>query len=103
MKGQLRIETISAYIVVDDDGSEGILGTWSGSGWFPMVGADEERMKSLEPLAQEWANELKKTVTLAKFSIRTNIKLLEPDRTKATHEKIRLGESIVGITTKEER
>jgi len=103
MKGQLRIETISAFIVVDDDGSEGILGTWTPGGWTPLVGADEARIKSLEPIVQKWATELKKTITLAQFSIRTDIKQIEPNRLEPTHEKVRIGESIVGVTGKEQQ
>jgi hypothetical protein len=101
MKGQFRIETISAYITVDDDGTEGVLGVWGPSGFTPLVGADEARLKSLEPTARTLARELKKTITLARFSVRTDIKQIEPDRTEAAHETVRLTENIVGITKKE--
>lgn len=74
MDGQLRIDSLFAFIVVDDDGSEGVPGINSPMGPIPMMGADLARVKSLEPFAQDFANQTGKTVTLVHFSVRTEQK-----------------------------
>lgn len=46
------ISTITAYIAVDNDGQEGIMGAQMGDGMFmPLVGADEARMMEYYPVA----------------------------------------------------
>lgn len=96
MHGQFKIETISAFIAVDDDGTEGVVGVPSLFGLMPMVCADEERIRSLEPRAQELATAMRKTITLARFSVRTDVKQIEPNRTEPAAEVIRLDEVMKG-------
>lgn len=77
MKGQLRIETVYAFIVVDDDGTEGIPAIQSPEGgWVPLVGADLERVSSLRELVPFVARG--KRVTLAHFTRRQDIEVFEP-------------------------
>lgn len=78
MKGQVKIERMFAYIVLDDDGSEGIPAIFSPMGPLPMVGADEERMKSLRPYAEDFALKHKKPVTFVCFENRRAIEVLQP-------------------------
>lgn len=79
MKGQLRIETISAFIVLDDDGTEGIPAFMGPGGMaMPMVAADEARVHDLRLIAEEIARDMGKKVTLARFSVREDLEVLNP-------------------------
>lgn len=74
----LSIDTIHAYIAVDDEG-EGITGFAGPDGrWMPMLAADEDRIKSLRPMAQELATLTGKRIVLAKFSVREDMEYIEP-------------------------
>lgn len=79
MDGQFRIASFWAFIVVDDDDTEGVIGmTVPGLGFTPLVGADLARIASLKPYAQQVATDLGKPVTLAHFSVRTDQETLQP-------------------------
>lgn len=77
MNGQLRIDNIWAYICLDDDNTEGIAGWYSPDGPIPMIGADEARIKSLRPLAEELARSMGKKITLCRFSVREELEVIE--------------------------
>ena len=74
MEGQERILSIFAFIVVDDDGTEGVPAI----NGLPMMGADLARVAALRPFAQAAADEMGKPVTLAHFSVRTDQEVLTP-------------------------
>lgn len=79
MDGQLQILSMWAFIVTDDDGTQGVVGTWlPGLGMQPLVGADLARVGSLRPYAQTVASRLGKPVTLAHFSARTDQEVIQP-------------------------
>lgn len=72
----LSIDTLTAYIAVDDDG-EGIM-AWKGpQGWMPMIGADEERIKQMRPIAEQLAAASGKRCVVAQFSVRTDLEVIE--------------------------
>ena len=78
MQGQLRISEMFAFIVVDDDGTEGIPAIPGPRGVaLPMVGADMARIESLRPWAVDAARILKKKVSLVKFTNRVHLKNIE--------------------------
>lgn len=77
-----KIEAMYAYIThekgdPDDEGVTAFLPP-STHQWMPMVGADEKRMASLRPMAQELANASGQTITLVKFSVRTDLETIDP-------------------------
>lgn len=79
-----KIEVMYAYIAhekgdPDKEGLTAFLPSPSGQ-WMPMVGADEERMASLKPMAQELANATGQRITLVKFSDRTELETIDPKR-----------------------
>lgn len=79
MDGQLRILSLWAFIIVDDDGTEGIIGMLGPQGTtLPLVGADLARVASLRPYAQQLATQTGKPVTVAHFSVRTDAEVLAP-------------------------
>jgi len=76
-----KIEFLYAYISHEkgDPEDEGVTAFMLLNKWGPMVGADEERMASLKPTAQEIANISGQRITLAKFSVRTDLETIEPE------------------------
>lgn len=79
VEGQLRIETVFAFVVIDTDGTEGIPAVRGPDGMaMPLVAADPERLASLRPVAQLMAMRLGKRVELIRFTTRTHLDWLEP-------------------------
>jgi len=73
-----KIEKIYAYVATEAPGDEGILamflpGTHT---WFPLVGADMERINSLKPYAEKVARQTNKRVVLAEFSVRKDLEVI---------------------------
>lgn len=50
------IERIFAWVCPDGEGGEGVAGASIGMTMMPLVGADQERMESLRPIAQDICN-----------------------------------------------
>ncbi len=78
-----KIEEMFAYITHEpgDPDDEGLTAVRGSSGvWVPMVGADEERMMSLKLTAQGIANITRQKITLVKFSVRTELETIIPNR-----------------------
>lgn len=73
-----RIETIHAFVAVDDDDEEGLTGFMSESGWMPMVAADPTRLESLRPIAQQIAAASGATIKLVRFSQREELEVIAP-------------------------
>jgi len=71
-----RIESLWAYLAVDaKTGDEGVCGAPIGPGgsFLPLIGADEERIKSLRSLAQKIAAARGIKITLVQFTSRVDI------------------------------
>lgn len=77
MKGQLKIEEMFAFIVLDDDGTEGIPAFERAGMLIPLVGAEMTRVGQLEELVRADKMLKGKKVTLAKFSVREDIKVID--------------------------
>ena len=73
-----RVETIFAFLSVQDDGKEGLLAARMGDTFFPLVAADEARLASYRPIAREIAERSGKKVVLAKFTTRIDEWEFEP-------------------------
>lgn len=78
MDGQFRILSMWAFVAVDEDGTEGVVGATTPLGFMPLVGADLARIESLKPYAQQVATVSGRPVTLAHFSVRTDQETLTP-------------------------
>lgn len=76
MNGQERIDEMFAFIVVDDDGTEGIPATYLGNTLYPLVGADMKRVESLRPAAEDYARSSGKPVRLVRFSTREELEVI---------------------------
>lgn len=74
MNGQVRIDEMFAFIVVDDDQTEGIPALKAEMGGaLPMVGANLEMIEKLRPHAEMIARVMGKKVTVAKFTNRVDL------------------------------
>ena len=80
MRGQKRIERMFAFVVVDEDGSEGVPAMAGPRGEpIPLLGADLARVDALRPVAAVLATMMNKPVkTLCVFSERTEVDTIEP-------------------------
>lgn len=80
MKGQFHIDQLFAFIVRDQDGTEGVCG-WLNPAtgqWVPLIGADLARVEALRPIAAGLAKSANTPITLAFFSTRHDIEVLKP-------------------------
>ena len=80
MKGQLRIESMFAFIQMDTDNTEGVIAMLdvSSGTWIPLVGADMDKVKQLRPVAQRTALTTGRPVHLIHFTNREEIEVIEP-------------------------
>lgn len=65
-----RITTLHAWTQVDDGDEEGIIATLGADGtdaWLPLIGADEDRIRSLRPVAEGVARATGRPVQLRRF------------------------------------
>jgi predicted peroxiredoxin len=78
--GQLRIEQMYAFVMLDpEDNTEGIP-AFHGAGnmAMPMVGANMAMVESLRPLAKQLAEQSGVKITLCRFEVRTEVEVIEP-------------------------
>lgn len=71
-----RLQTVTAFVAVDEsDDSEGIISFWDAlqGAHMPMIGADQARIESLKPIAQEVARATGQPVKLVRFSVREDV------------------------------
>lgn len=82
--GQTRIDEMYAFVMLDPaDNTEGVIGFLSrDQGWMPMVGADTSRVESLIPEAQKVADALGRSVSVIRFTVREEIRVIEPRRSR---------------------
>jgi hypothetical protein len=75
-----RIEQMYAWLTLDPkDNTEGLIGATDPAGrWSPFVGADEQRVRSQRPIAQEIADKLGQPITLVRFELRTELDVVKP-------------------------
>lgn len=78
MSEGLRINEVFAYVLVDEDGDEGVPAVGLGSMWYPMMGADRERMADFRRHAQEIAKAKGRAVRLVRFTTRETLETLDP-------------------------
>ena len=78
MKGQLRIESMYAFIQMDTDSTEGVIAFLDGKTWMPLVGADMARVEQLRPIAKETAALTGRPVRLVHFTNREEKEVINP-------------------------
>jgi hypothetical protein len=65
-----RIDELFAFVAEDAEG-EGIIGITVDGVFFPLVGADMDRIDSLMPIAKQIGETYNKSVKLLRFSKRS--------------------------------
>jgi len=87
VKGQLHIDELYAFIVLDSDGTEGVpavscpsevvgLG-FGGIALLPLMGADMKRVEALRVYVQHDPMLKGRKVTLARFSVREDLEVIQ--------------------------
>lgn len=74
----LKITEMFAFISIDADGNEGVIGVSSTMGMLPLVGADMAHMETMKPTAMAVANITGLPVILIKFSVHTELEGWKP-------------------------
>ena len=75
-KPGFRITYIHAFTAIGSDDEEGVIAFMSADGPMPMIAADPERLEQLRPIAQQVADAMDVTVTLARFGTREDLETL---------------------------
>ena len=81
MKGQLRIDSMYAFIQLDPaDNTEGVIAFLDPVShmWMPAVGADMERVEQVRSIAELTAKSTGHPVQLVHFTHREEIEVIEP-------------------------
>lgn len=74
-----RIESIHAFVAVDDDDEEGIIGQLMANGtWMPFVAADYARLQNFLPLLQQIADQTGKEIRHIRLSLRDDLETYQP-------------------------
>lgn len=68
-----KIKTLMAFVSEDANGDEVIAAFKTELGWMPMIGADENRIKSLRPMALDLYLHTGIPIKLVRFTTREEI------------------------------
>lgn len=76
-KNYLKIDSVWAWITVDDNGNEGVLAAMTNDRIMrPLIAGDEECLQSMKEPAERIARETKKKVTLIRLHNREELETL---------------------------
>lgn len=68
-----KIEKITAFISIADDGDEGVIGFLNGDSWMPLICADHQRVNQMYPIAEKICKEAGKEFRVIQFTTRADI------------------------------
>jgi hypothetical protein len=74
----LRIDALWAFVSTDADGNEGLCAAPLQGMTMPMIAADEKRLASLIPMAEQLATISGMTIRLVKLSTREELREFRP-------------------------
>jgi hypothetical protein len=77
-KPGFRMEKLWAFVRVDEDGDEGLIGLHGPGGPMPMVGADWTRVEQLKELVGRLAAQDGIRVELREFSTMRTVEVFKP-------------------------
>jgi hypothetical protein len=79
-----RIQHVHAWVSVDADDEEGIIGFMGPDRqWMPMIAADEARLRQLRPFAERTAKATGRPVRLLRFTVREELETIEAGEEQA--------------------
>ncbi len=70
-----QIDRIWAFVLEDTGPGDEVVVSF---GSWPMIGADQARVTSMRPVAQQIADQTRKPVKLLMFSVRTEVEAIVP-------------------------
>jgi hypothetical protein len=73
-----KVTELWAYVIEDPDGNEGVPAVLINGLWYPLMGADRDRMTMLEPRARELAHNHGKRLELRRFTKVEAVAVIEP-------------------------
>jgi hypothetical protein len=65
----LKITELFAFVTLDEEGDEGLMGFHTPDGWVPMIGADMARISDLQIMADNISRKTGIVYTLKKFKL----------------------------------
>lgn len=69
-----RLESVHAFVCIDDDGDEGVIGeTLSDGTMMPFIAGDAKRVEILRPMAKKIGRIAGKEIRLVRFSQREDL------------------------------
>ncbi len=68
-----KIKAIHVFLSTDSEGNEGVISIRKGNAWYPLIGADEERLKSMMEMAKKLNRITEQEMLLVRFTVRENI------------------------------
>lgn len=79
-----KITKVTAFVAIDPkDGDEGVMAFLSDGGWMPLICADEARIESMLPIAEEISVASGKPYRIIQFSVREDV----TDQVKDNYDK----------------
>lgn len=70
------IDALYAWVATEPDGGEGVCSAQIGDVYYPLVGADMERLRSLRPYAEAIRRTSGYPVRLVRFAHREDLEIL---------------------------
>jgi hypothetical protein len=70
---KFKIETLTAFVAIDQDGEEGVMGALLGNTFYPLVCADEERIALMFPIAEDISSVTGQPYRIIQFTVRTDV------------------------------
>ncbi len=67
------ITKLTAFVAIDKDNEEGVMGIRTAEGWMPLICADEARIKSMFPAAEKISKATNKPYRILQFSQREDV------------------------------
>ena len=69
-----KITKVTAFVAIDPkDGDEGVMAFLSDGGWMPLICADEARIESMVPIAEDISARTGKQYQIIQFSVREDV------------------------------
>ena len=74
-----RAKEIWAFMSVDQDDDEGLIGVMRDGAWLPFVATDLTRVDLLREMAKQVATETNQKVNVVRFTVRENMEEILPE------------------------
>jgi len=78
LNGFTNIDEVWAFVAIDKDNTEGIVGAVIGGRSMPLVCASKDLVDKMRPIAQEAANQRGCKVLLKRFTTMTVVETIVP-------------------------